>query len=93
MGDGLKFFSAKLHFIKNNDVVRRFCRALEGSVCLEEKIDYRGVSIPFRTSALPLPNLIDSFNVITRSTLSSRNIHDVATNGKKKENTYILFPW
>ena len=47
MGDGLKFFSAKFYLIKNHDVVRRFCSALEGRMCLKEKIDCRGVSIPF----------------------------------------------
>ncbi len=52
MGDGLKFFSAKLHFVKNHDIVRRFCRALEGSVCLEEEVDYRRVSIPFQCRIL-----------------------------------------
>ncbi len=52
MGDGLKFFSAKLHFIKNYDIVRRFCRALEGSVCLKEEVDYRRISIPFHCRIL-----------------------------------------
>ena len=48
MGDGLKLVSPKLHLIKNHDVVRRFCRALDGSVCLEEEIDYGRVSIRLR---------------------------------------------
>ena len=82
MGDGLKFFSAKLHLIKNHDIVRRFCRALEGSVCLEEEVDYRRVRIP---SMIP-----------TKSTCSFRNTsgtHNAAPNSKEVEKTYILFPW
>ena len=52
MGDGLKFFGAELHFIKNHDVVRRSCSALDGTVCLEEEIDWRGVSTSFHSQGL-----------------------------------------
>lgn len=50
MGNGLEFVGAKLHFIENYDIVRRLCRALEGSVRLEEKIDCRS------SSQRPLPS-------------------------------------
>ena len=90
MGDSLEFLSAKFHLIKNDDVVRRFCRALQGSVCLEEKIDCRRVSVPFHYNTQSV--FADRF----RSVIASRDVsaaHDVPSKGKGIDSTYILFPW
>ena len=46
MRDGLEFFCTELHLIVNHDVMRRLGRALEGTVSLEEKINYGESAFP-----------------------------------------------
>ena len=90
VGDGLKLFSPKLQLVKNHDVMRRFCRALNGCVGLEEEINCRRVSIRFRGHIYMLCRESSRIMVQIEGKLSSSS--EVAPKGNGNKNTYILFP-